>query len=46
MLGDGKCDEVCNTEKCSFDAGDCPNGSDEETAPGCKLSMIGDGKCD
>ena len=23
MVGDGKCDAVCNVEECSFDADDC-----------------------
>ncbi|CAG9312596.1 unnamed protein product [Blepharisma stoltei] len=39
-LGNGICDDSCNTENCGFDWGDCT------CAPGCLDSMLGDGNCD
>ncbi|CAG9331588.1 unnamed protein product [Blepharisma stoltei] len=39
-LGNGICDDSCNTQNCGFDWGDCT------CAPGCLNNMLGNGNCD
>jgi Notch-like protein len=45
MLGDKKCDFLCNSAACIYDDGDCEP-SAYQCAPGCFLSMRNDSMCD
>ena len=47
-VGDGECDQVCNTEWCEYDGGDC-EGVDPVniTMPNCPAEFwVNNGKCD
>ena len=41
MLGNGQCNDECNTDECRFDFGDCAGCSEV-----CPLAFKGDGVCD